>query len=145
MVSKAERLRKQLEISTARARAAREALAELRRVQNHKAQKEARRKRNHGLFESAGLLILAGLVDTKTGMPSVDRGALLGGLLAVAKTLGSGPEATNVQKWKNTGDALLAEHEAARKPPTATTPHQDHEETTSEALTTILSDNAMRD
>ena len=146
MVSKAERLQKQLEVSTERAKAAKAALTELRLVQNHKAQKDARKKRNHELFEAAGLMILADLVDTKTGIPTVDRGALLGGLLAVAKTLGSGPEATNVQKWKNTGDARLAEQETARKPHTTTSPNQEHrEETISEALTNILSDNALRD
>ena len=145
MVSREERLRKQLEISTARAKAAKEALAELRRVQNHKARKDARRKRNHEMFESAGLLILADLVDSQTGTPSVDRGALLGGLLAVAKTLESGPEAVNVQKWKNAGDALLAKQEAARKPPMATRPQQEHEETVSETLTNTLGDNALRD
>ena len=145
MVSREERLRKQLEISTARAKAAKEALAELRRVQNHKARKDARRKRNHEMFESAGLLILVDLVDSRTGTPSVDRGALLGGLLAVAKTLGNGPESSRFQEWKKSGDALLAGQEAARKPPTATIPQQEHEETVSEALTNILSDNALRD
>ena len=144
MVSKAERLQKQWEVSTARAKAAREALAELRRVQNQKAQKEARRKRNHEMFESAGLLILAGLVDSTTGTPSVDRGAMLGGLLAVATTLKNGPE-SRLREWKNTGDALLAEQEAAHKPPTATRPKPKHEETVSEALTTILSDHAISD
>ena len=145
MVSKAERLQKQIEISTARAKAAKEALAELRRVQNHKAQKEARKKRNHEMFESAGLLILADLVDTKTGTPSVDRGALLGGLMAVAKTLENGPASSRFQEWKKSGDALLAKQEAARKPPMATRPQQEHEETVSETLTTILSDHAISD
>lgn len=145
MVSKAERLQKQLEISTARAKAAKEALADLRRVQNQKAQKDARRKRNHEMFESAGLLILADLVDSKTGTPSVDRGALLGCLMAVAKTLKKDPTSDRFQEWKKSGDARLAEQEAAHKPPVATTPHQEHEETVSEALTAILSDNAMRD
>jgi len=141
MVSKAERLQKQLEISTARANAAKEALAELRRIQNQKAKKEARKKRNHALFESAGLMILADLVDTESGLPAFDRGALLGGLMAVSKTLGYGPESTRFQEWKSTGDALLAERETLRK---KTNPERDME-TTSEAITSILSDNAMRD
>ena len=115
MVSKAERLQKQLEISTARAKAAKEALAELRRVQNHKAQKEAYKKRNHALFESAGLMILADLVASESGLPAFDRGALLGGLMAISKTLEHGPESTRFQEWKSTGDALLAEREAARQ------------------------------
>lgn len=145
MVTKAERLQKQLEVSTARAKEAREALAELRRVQNHKAQKEARKKRNHALFESAGLLILAGLVDSKTGIPSEDRGALLGGLLVVAKTLENGTVSERFQEWKKAGDARLAEQETIRKSSTATTPTSRPAETTSEALITRLSDHAISD
>ncbi|SMH67818.1 protein of unknown function (plasmid) [Acidithiobacillus ferrivorans] len=141
MVSKAERLQQQYEVSKARADSAKAALAELRRIQNQKAKKEARKKRNHALFESAGLMILADLVDTESGALKTDCGALLGGLLAVAKSLESGPESTNFQQWKSTGDALLAEREALRK---KTEPERD-KETTSEAITSILSDNAMRD
>ena len=141
MVSKAERLQQQYEVSKARADSAKAALAELRRIQNQKAKKEARKKRNHALFESAGLMIMADLVASESGLPAFDRGALLGGLMAVAKSLESGPESANFQKWKSTGDALLAEREALRK---KTKPESD-KETTSEALTKILSDNAMRD
>ena len=50
------------------------------------AEKLAERKnRDHQLYQSAGLLILAGLVDTKTGKPTLDRGELLGALLGLAK------------------------------------------------------------
>ncbi|MHB8201972.1 MAG: conjugal transfer protein TraD [Acidithiobacillus sp.] len=122
MVSKAERLQQQYEISKARADSAKAALAELRRIQNQKAKKEARKKRNHALFESAGLMILADLVVSESGLPAVDRGALLGGLMAVAKTLEHGPESTRFQEWKSTGDALLGEREAARPSPPVKTP-----------------------
>lgn len=73
------------------------------------AEKEAERKRrNHELYESGGLLILAGLVDTKTGKPTLDRGELLGALLGLAKV-----PADDVRRsdWKRAGDALLAERE----------------------------------
>lgn len=73
------------------------------------AEKEAERKRrNHDLYESGGLLILAGLVDTKTGKPTLDRGELLGALLGLAKV-----PADDVRRsdWKRAGDALLAERE----------------------------------
>ena len=100
MGSKAERLQKQLEVSTERAKAAKAALAELRRVQNHKAQKETRKKRSHEMFQSAGLMILADLVDSRTGIPTGDLGALLGGLLAVANTLENGPASSRFQEWK---------------------------------------------
>lgn len=121
MVSKVERLQQQYEINKARADAAKAALAELRRIQNQKAKKEARKKRNHALFESAGLMILADLVVSESGLPAVDRGALLGGLMAVAKTLEHGPESTRFQEWKSAGEALLAKREAERKSTTQKT------------------------
>jgi len=136
MVSKAERLQKQLEISTARANAAKEALAQLRRIQNQKAKKEARKKRNHALFESAGLMILADLVETESGLPAFDQGALLGGLMAVAKTLGYGPESTRFQEWKSAGDALLTKREAARQSPQAKNPATTPDQTPSESFIT---------
>ena len=71
------------------------------------AEKLAERKnRDHQLYQSAGLLILAGLVDTKTGKPTLDRGELLGALLGLAKV-----PADDVRRsdWKRAGDALLAD------------------------------------
>ena len=71
------------------------------------AEKQAERKnRDHQLYQSAGLLILAGLVDTKTGNPTLDRGELLGALLGLAKV-----PADDVRRsdWKRAGDALIAE------------------------------------
>ena len=71
------------------------------------AEKEAERKRrNHDLYESGGLLILAGLVDTKTGKPTLDRGELLGALLGLAKVPA---DDTRRDDWKRAGDALLAD------------------------------------
>lgn len=51
-----------------------------------------------------GLLILAGLVETKTGQPTRDRGELLGALVALVHTPAT---ATQRAAWKRTGDALL--------------------------------------
>lgn len=71
------------------------------------AEKEAERKRrNHDLYESGGLLILAGLVDTKTGKPTLDRGELLGALLGLAKVPADDARRSD---WKRAGDALIAE------------------------------------
>ena len=67
-------------------------------------------------------MILADLVVSESGLPAVDRSALLGGLMAVAKTLEHGPESTRFQEWKSAGDALLAEREAARQSLPAKTP-----------------------
>lgn len=60
--------------------------------------------RTHELCNSAGLLILASLVDTKTGKPTRDQGELLGGLLGLAKVPLDDPRRT---EWKRAGDALL--------------------------------------
>jgi hypothetical protein len=64
-----------------------------------------RNARTHELCESAGLMGLAGLVDTLTGKPTIDRGELLGALLGLAKVPA---EDTRRADWKRAGDALLA-------------------------------------
>ncbi|ECA7112728.1 conjugal transfer protein TraD [Escherichia coli] len=64
-----------------------------------------RKRRDRELYQSAGLLILAGLVDTKTGTPTRDRGELLGALAALAD--GNVPDEKRAE-WKRKGDALLA-------------------------------------
>ncbi len=64
-----------------------------------------RKRRDHELYQSAGLLILAGLVDTKTGKPTLDRGELLGALLGLSKVPADDPCRGD---WKRAGDALLA-------------------------------------
>ena len=60
------------------------------------AEKEASRKtRDRELYQAAGLLILAGLVDTKTGRPVIDRGELLGALVGMAKVPADSPIRSN--------------------------------------------------
>lgn len=81
------------------------ARADAARILN--AEKAAQRKvRDRELYQSAGLLILAGLVDTKTGRPTLDRGELLGALLGLAKVP---PNDARRGDWKRAGDAKLAE------------------------------------
>ena len=65
-----------------------------------------RKRRDHELYQSAGLFILAGLVDTKTGKPNLDRGELLGALEGLAKVPADDPRRDD---WKRAGDALLAD------------------------------------
>ncbi len=86
---------------------AQKAKADVARIVN--ADKEASRKtRDRELYQSAGLLILAGLVDTKTGTPVIDRGELLGALLGMAKV----PADDSLRsEWKRAGDALIAARE----------------------------------
>jgi hypothetical protein len=74
---------------------------------DRKAAADAERKaRDHEMYQAAGLLSLAGLVDKKTGKPVMDRGELLGALLGLAKLPADNPKRA---EWKRAGDALLAE------------------------------------
>lgn len=69
--------------------------------------KQAERKaRDHELYKSAGLLIMAGLVDTKTGQPIGDRAELLGALMGLAKVPEDDPRR---EDWQRAGAAKLAE------------------------------------
>jgi Conjugal transfer protein TraD len=65
-----------------------------------------RKARDRELYNSAGLLILAGLVDTQSGRPVSDRGELLGALLELAQVQ---QDELRRKGWKRAGDALLAE------------------------------------
>lgn len=68
----------------------------------------ARKARDRELYQSAGLLILAELVDSKTGTPVLDRGELLGALLGMAKVPVDDPVRS---QWKRAGDALITARE----------------------------------
>ena len=94
-----------------RASKARQDVANLINAEKRTEAKLVRNARTHELCESAGLLGLAGLVDTLTGKPLLDRGELLGALLGLAKV------AENAQRrpeWKRAGDALLASVKPAK-------------------------------
>lgn len=83
---------------------AQKARADVARIMN--AEKAMLRKaRDHELYQSAGLLILAGLVDTKTGMPTMDKGELLGALVSLAN---ANTPTEKRAEWKARGDALMA-------------------------------------
>jgi hypothetical protein len=85
---------------------ARSSVSKMLSDEKKKASMLERKARNHELFLSAGLMGLAGLVDTQTGKPLWDRGALLGALVAVAKS-----DEQRRAQFKQTGDALLAQSE----------------------------------
>lgn len=69
-------------------------------------EKEAERKaRNHELFQSAGLMILAGLVDSKTGKPVMEPKELLGALVELAAIRA---DESRRAAWREKGAALLA-------------------------------------
>jgi len=70
------------------------------------ARREARKARDHELYNTAGLLIMAGLVDTKTGQPVMDKAELLGALMGLANV---GSEDPRRQEWKRAGDDKLSQ------------------------------------
>jgi hypothetical protein len=94
------------EKASLRATKARQDAANLINAEKNAASKAERTARTHELCNSAGLLILAGLVDTKTGKPAIDKGELLGPLLGLAKVTAEDPRRL---EWKRAGDSMLAE------------------------------------
>ena len=94
------------EKASQRATKARQEAARLINEENRVAAKAERAARTHELCNSAGLLILAGLVDTKTGKPAIDKGELLGALLGLAKVPA---EDTRRKEWKRAGDSIIAD------------------------------------
>ena len=81
------------------------ARAQANKLLSKKADDE-RRARNHQMFQSAGLMIVAGLVDTKTGMPFEDPALLLGKLMVLAR---SNWTPDQIQAMHAEGVAMLAE------------------------------------
>jgi len=94
------------EKASQRATKARQDAARLINEENSAAVKAERTARTHELCNAAGLLILAGLVDTKSGQPTIDKAELLGALLGLAKVPAEDPRR---KEWKRAGDSMLAE------------------------------------
>lgn len=70
------------------------------------AKKEAdRQARNHELYNAAGLMILAGLVDTKTGKPTWDKAELVGALASMAD---ADIDDDKRREWRARGTRILA-------------------------------------
>lgn len=93
------------EKASIRASKARQDAASLINAEKKTLANAAKNARTHELCESAGLMGLAGLVDTLTGKPTLDRGELLGALLELAKVPSEDPSRAD---WKRAGDSLLA-------------------------------------
>ena len=96
------------EKASVRAAKARQEAANLINAERKAAAEAERKGRDHELYQAAGLLSLAGLVDKKTGKSTMDRGQLLGALLGLAKVPQDDPRRAD---WKRAGDALLSENE----------------------------------
>lgn len=69
------------------------------------AKKVARKARDHELYNSAGLMIVAGLVDTVTGKPLMDKAELLGALMGLAKVSDNDSRRAD---WRKAGSDKLA-------------------------------------
>jgi len=70
-----------------------------------KAERSAKEKaRTHELIKSAGLLIMAGLVDSATGEPLWDRDELLGALTSMAEAQ---IDPIKRKSWKENGSKLI--------------------------------------
>lgn len=92
------------EKATDRAAKARSAAAAMIHAEKRAAALAARKARTHELCESAGLLGLAGFVDTETGKPTIDRAELLGALLELAAVPADDPRRSH---WRQLGAARL--------------------------------------
>lgn len=94
------------ERASVRATKARQEAANLINAERKSTAEAERKARDHEMYQAAGLLSLAGLVDKKTGRPTMDRGQLLGALLGLAKVPQDDARRAD---WKRAGDALLTE------------------------------------
>jgi hypothetical protein len=89
-----------------RATKAKQAASNLIQAEKHAEKKAERKARDHELFNAAGLLILAGLVDTKTGKPTIDKDELLGALIGLANVPADHEKRI---EWKKVGVARIVE------------------------------------
>jgi hypothetical protein len=94
------------ERASVRATKARQEAANLINAERKSTAEAERKARDHEMYQAAGLLSLAGLVDKKTGRPTMDRGQFLGALLGLAKVPQDDARRAD---WKRAGDALLTE------------------------------------
>ena len=94
----------QAEQAAEKAQEARAKVMNLIQAEKRAEAKAARKARDHALYQSAGLLILAGLVDSQTGKPVDDAAALLGALASLNDLSRDNPKWSD---WKIRGQELL--------------------------------------
>jgi fructose-1,6-bisphosphatase len=73
-------------------------------------QRQLRKKRDHALYRAAGLLGVAGVVDTVTGELRIDAGVLVGALVSLTEG-----ELGDFNRFKASGDRHIADREAIRQ------------------------------
>jgi len=101
--AKAEKLRQSLAEKERR-------LKDARREISRREREAARKARAHALIQLGALVEMVGLAD-------VDKGAILGGLLKIAKDLEGREKSLMFGFYKKNGDAFLAAKEAAKGRP----------------------------
>ncbi|HBE9082990.1 TPA: conjugal transfer protein TraD [Serratia fonticola] len=94
----------QAEQAAEKAQEARARVMNLIQAEKRAEAKAVRKARDHALYQSAGLLIMAGLVDSKTGKPVDDATALLGALASLNDLSRDNPKWSD---WKIRGQELL--------------------------------------
>ncbi|MGJ0580192.1 conjugal transfer protein TraD [Xenorhabdus bovienii] len=94
----------QAERAAEKAQEARAKVMNLIQAEKRAEAKAVRKARDHALYQSAGLLILAGLVDSRTGKPVDDSAALLGALASLNDLSRDNPKWSD---WKIRGQELL--------------------------------------
>lgn len=94
------------ERSAVKAQEARTKVTNLIQAEKRAAAKAARKARDHALYQSAGLLIMAGLIDSQTGKPTDNAAALLGALSSLNELPRDNPKWA---EWKTKGEGLLTQ------------------------------------
>lgn len=92
------------ERSAVKAQDARAKVTSLLQAEKRAEARAARKARDHALYQSAGLLIMAGLVDSGTGAPVDDAAALLGALASLNDLPRDNPK---WQEWRRKGSERL--------------------------------------
>lgn len=92
------------ERSAVKAQDARAKVTSLLQAEKRAEARAARKARDHALYQSAGLLIMAGLVDSGTGAPVGDAAALLGALASLNDLPRDNPK---WQEWRRKGSERL--------------------------------------
>ncbi|EBH8904607.1 conjugal transfer protein TraD [Salmonella enterica subsp. enterica serovar Anatum] len=99
----------QAERAAEKAQDARTKVMSLIQAEKRAAARAVRKARDHALYQSAGLLIMAGLVDSQTGKPRDDTAALLGALAGLNDLSRDNPKWSD---WKIRGQELLNREKA---------------------------------
>ncbi|EED3335429.1 conjugal transfer protein TraD [Salmonella enterica subsp. enterica] len=100
----------QAERAAEKAQDARTKVMNLIQAEKRAEARAVRKARDHALYQSAGLLIMAGLVDSQTGKPIDDAAALLGALTSLNDLPRDNPKWSD---WKIRGQELLNSKKSA--------------------------------